>query len=66
MLRQLSRSLSKKRDDKDCDVQKMFLILCYNTYNMSVVVLDSVNKLQSKYICHNTKEGCYQLSCQIV
>lgn len=31
-------------------------------YNMSVVVLNYDNKLQPKYICHNTKERYYQLS----
>lgn len=44
-----------------CDV----LILCSNMYNMSVVLLNYANKLQPKYICHNTKERYYQLSFQI-
>lgn len=50
---------------EDCDVQKMVLILCSNMSNMSVVVLNYVNKLQPKYICHYTKERRYQSSCQI-
>lgn len=71
LLKQLSRSLSKRGKKKvqargHCDVQKMVLILCSNMYNMSVVVPNYVNKLQPKYICHNTKERYYQLSCQIV
>lgn len=30
---------------EDCGVQKMVLMLCSNMYNMSVVVLNYVNKL---------------------
>lgn len=69
LLKQLSRSLSKRKKkykQEDTVMCKNGSNLCSNMYNMSVVVLNYVNKLQPKYICHNTKERYYQLSCQIV